>query len=200
MEKPAKNRYPINELTRHRWSPRAYSDAPVEREKLQSLFEAARWAPSSGNEQPWRFIVGIKPGPEWDQVFRCLDPGNQRWCHNIPVLAIICGKSTYTKNGKPNHTFLYETGQAAAHASAEAVRLGLYFHQMSGFYPDLARTVFAIPDDYIPIAAMAVGYSGDPVTLPEDLRLREYEERTRRDYDELVFTGRFGQSTGIFQK
>ncbi len=198
MKNPAINKYPILEEIRQRWSPRAYSDKPVEKEKLQSIFEAARWAPSAFNEQPWRFIVGRKGEKTCDLILETLGEWNQKWAGKAPVLVINMGKKTSSFNGKPNATYAYDTGQAVAMMVTEAVNQGLIGHQMSGFSAEKAIELFDIPDNYQPISVTAFGYYGDPELLPDDMKQSEIEERKRRPLDETVFSGKFGEVSEMF--
>ena len=198
MKKPTPNNYPILKAFKQRWSPRAYSDKPVEKEKIQSIFEAARWAPSARNEQPWRFIVGIKGDESWDKIFETLVEWNQQWTQRAPVLILNIGKKFYDFKHLENDTYQYDTGQAVAMLVTEVVNQGLIGHQMSGFSAEKASELFEISDDYQPISVTAVGYSGDPKLLPEDMYTSETEERKRRPIDETVFAGKFGKNSELF--
>jgi len=198
MKKPTDNNYPILETLRQRWSPRAYSEKPVEKEKLQSIFEAARWAPSAFNEQPWRFIVGRKGDKTWDLVLETLVEWNQKWAGKATVLVINMGKKTSSFSSKPNATCAYDTGQAVAMMVIEVVNQGLIAHQMSGFSPEKARELLDIPGDYQPISVTAFGYYGDPELLPDGMKESELEERKRRPLDESVFSGKFGEVSELF--
>jgi nitroreductase len=198
MEKPANNNFQILETLRQRWSPRAFSDRMVEKEKLQSIFEAARWAPSSMNEQPWRFIVGIKGDDSWQRIYDSLVQWNQQWAGNAPVLIMNLGKKTFAYKGRPNGTYQYDTGQAVAMMTIEAQNLGLYAHQIGGFSQQKAAEVLQIPEDYHPISITALGYYGDPSSLPEDIQESEQAERKRHLLQDIVFSGKFGESSGLF--
>lgn len=198
MKKPTLNNYPILEAFEQRWSPRAYSDKPVEKEKLHSIFEAARWAPSARNEQPWRFIVGLKGDESWEMIFKTLVEWNQQWTKSAPVLILNIGKKFYDFKHLENDTYQYDTGQAVAMLVTEVVNQGLIGHQMSGFSAEKASELFEISDDYQPISVTAVGYPGDPKSLPEDMYTSEMEERKRRPIDETVFAVKFGQSSKLF--
>ena len=157
MQKPINNNYPINDLLKQRWSPRAFSEKPVEKEKLQSILEAARWAPSAYNEQPWRFIVGIKGEKTWDMILETLLEWNRQWAGKAPVLILNLGKKTHEYKGRKNVTFKYDTGQAVAMMVTEVVNQGLVGHQMSGFDAEKATGLFEIPDDYQAISVTAIG-------------------------------------------
>jgi len=192
MKKPTNNNYLISDLFIQRWSPRAYSEKPVEKEKLQSIFEAARWAPSARNEQPWRFIVGQKGDGAWEKIFKSLVEWNQQWTFRAPVLILNIGKKFYDYKHLDNDTYQYDTGQAVAMMVTEAVNQGLIGHQMSGFDPAKAIELFEIHEDYQPISVTAIGYYGNPDELPLDMQKSEAENRERRPLDETVFGGKFG--------
>lgn len=189
MEKKANTNYDIHELLSRRWSPRAFQDKEIEPEKLLQLFEAARWSASCANEQPWRFIVGVKGhGQTYQKIWETLDEGNQVWCKLAPVLLLLVTKKTFERNGKPNAWAEYDLGQAAAHLSIQATAVGLHVHQMAGFNQALARVAFSVSDDYEVKTAMAIGYIGDPDLLPDYLKKREVAERSRKELRELVFS------------
>jgi nitroreductase len=194
MEKPAQTQHPIHEVISRRWSPRAFAERMVEREKLLSLFEAARWAPSSYNEQPWSFVVATKDNrAEFDKLLGCLVEGNVAWAQHAPVLALSVAKLTFARNDKPNRHAFHDVGLAAENLVLQATALGLVVHQMAGFYVDKAREAFAIPEGYEPVAAMAIGYPGQSDQLPEPLRQRELESRVRKPMRDFVFSGKWGE-------
>lgn len=198
MEKPADAQYPILDLLRRRWSPRAFADRLVEPEKLRGLLEAARWAPSSYNEQPWSFLVATKDDPEnFQRLLSCLVEGNQAWAQFAPVLMISIARLNFAQNGQPNRHAFHDVGLAAENLVIQAMALDLMVHQMAGFYPDKAREVFRIPPGYEPVAAIAVGYPGEPDRLPEKLRQRELAPRTRKMLREFVFGGEWGRPAGV---
>lgn len=194
MQKAAKTEFPIHDLIRLRWSPRAFADRPVEPEKLGSLFEAARWASSSFNEQPWAFLVATRDDPErFARLLSVLMEGNIAWAQHAPVLMLSVAKLNFERSGKPNRHAFHDVGQAIANLILQATALGLYAHQMAGFHVDKAREVFAIPKGWEPVAAIALGYPGEPDLLPAPLRDRELAPRTRKPLQEFVFAGRWGQ-------
>lgn len=198
MHKPAATNHPIHALIRDRWSPRAFADKPVEPRILASLFEAARWAPSSNNEQPWSYLVATKDNhEEFAKMLSVLVDFNAGWAKNAPVLALAISRMTLHNNGTPNRNAFYDTGAASALLTVEATAQGLSVHQMAGFDPLKAKQVFEIPDDCEPIAAMAVGYPGDPESLPGKLRDREIAPRTRKPLSEIVMSGRWGHTSPI---
>jgi nitroreductase len=194
MNKPASTDHPVHELIRVRWSPRAFSEKPVPAEALRSLFEAARWSPSSSNEQPWAFLVATKDETTaYAKLLSTLVEGNQAWAKNAPVLAIAVSELAFARNGRPNRNAFYDTGAAVAHLTTEATARGLFVHQMAGFDPQKAIEVFSIPAGWEPIAAFAIGYPGDVASLPETLRERELSARTRKPLAEFVMSGSWGQ-------
>jgi nitroreductase len=194
MEKPAITTLDIHPLIKKRWSPRAFANREVSTEQLELIFEAARWAPSSFNEQPWRFIVGRRGDNTYQRILDTLVEFNQKWSHTAEVLAITVVKKSFTKNGKPNRVCQFDLGQSLAYITFQAYDLGLVMHQMAGLRLEKATEVFAIPDDYEPVTAFALGYQGNPDILPEDLRKSEYEARQRKPRKEFVFKETFGKS------
>jgi len=195
MKKTASAEYPITGLLAERWSPRAFADRPVEPMALRHLFEAARWAASSFGEEPWYYIVATRENPaEFQKLLSCLVEANQRWARNAPVLALSVARTRLAKDGSPNLHAWHDVGAASATLSIEATTLGLSVHQMAGFDPNRAREVFAIPAGYDPVATMAIGYGGDPESLPEPLRSRELSPRKRKPLSDFVFSGGWGQA------
>lgn len=200
MRKSATADHPIHEHLRERWSPRAFSDKPILPEVLRSLFEAARWAPSSGNEQPWAFLVTTKDDPDVHaRLLSTLVEGNQVWAKHAPVLAIAVAALNFARNGQPNRNALYDTGTAVAHLTFEATSRGLFVHQMAGFDPQKAIDLFQIPSGWQPIAAFVIGYLGDPQALPDNLRERELAPRSRKPLKDFVMSGQWG-NTAAFLK
>jgi len=190
MNKLAETHYPIHDLLAWRWSPRACADRAVEPATLGALFEAARWAASAFNEQPWRFIVARREeGACYRQLLECLVEFNQGWARHAPVLILGLAKRTYTQTGEINRHGWHDLGLATAQLVVQATALGLYAHAMAGILPDRAREQYAIPDDFDVVTGLALGYLGDAATLPDDLREREGAPRQRRPLTELVFSG-----------
>ena len=198
MEKPADSQYQIHDLLRRRWSPRAFDDRPIEPEKLRSLFEAARWAPSSNNGQPWRFLVAVKENKaEYDRLFNCLVEGNQQWASRAPVLLLSVATVQFEDGSVNRHAF-HDTGMAAENLVIQATALGLVAHLMAGFRIDQARADCQIPEGYEPVAMMAVGYPGDPAQLSDRLRVREVQPRARKSVTEFVYSATWGQPSSLF--
>jgi nitroreductase len=198
-KRPAETGTPIHDLISHRWSPRAFDGRPVEPDKLRSLFEAARWAASSYNAQPWYFIVGTKDDPEnYKRVLDSLVEFNQGWAKQAPVLGLSVAKLKFD-DGRPNRHAFHDVGQAAANLALQAEALGLSVHQMAGIDAEKARKIFNIPADYEAVAGFALGYPGDPQSLPEELRQREIAPRQRKPLDSFVFTGQWGKSSPLLR-
>lgn len=197
MEKPADVAYPIHDLLRRRWSPRAFSERMVEPEKLQSLFEAARWAPSSNNEQPWHFIVGTKDDLSGhDRLFQCLNEKNKKWAFRAPVLMLSVAQLNWEDDGTPNRHAWHDTGMAVFSLVIQATALGLIVHQMAGFDVEKARADLKIPAGYEPVAMIAIGYPDDPAILDDRLRQRELAPRERKPVIEFVSSGMWNGPPG----
>lgn len=201
MEKSAQTQYSIADLLQQRWSPLAFSDRMVEPEKLRSVLEAARWAASSYNEQPWSFIVATKENQaEFNRLLDCLAEGNQEWAQNAPVLMLSVAKLYFERNGKENRHAFHDVGAAAATLAIQATALGLFIHQMAGFDVPKARQVYSLAEGYEPVAAIALGYFGDPKTLSKRLQQRELAPRTRKPLEQFVFSGRWDRVSPLVQK
>ena len=194
MEKPAPTVHPIEPLLQRRWSPRTFAPKPVERDALLRLFEAARWAPSSYNEQSWRYIVVTQENPErLKEAQSVLAPGNA-WACKAPVLICSVAHLTFARNGRPNRHALHDVGAASENLVLQATALGLFGHQMAGFDVEKARAVFQVPEGYEPVAMMALGYPVALETLTEEEKAYEQRPRVRRPIEGFVFDGRFGNS------
>src|SRR5262249_47670367 len=197
-QKQAAPDHPIHELIARRWSPYAFADRPVSEDDLRSLFEAARWAASSYNEQPWRYIVATRANPtEFERLLSCLVEGNQVWAKAAPVLALGCTSLNFVLNGKPNAAAEHDLGLASATLTLEATARGPVVHQMIGILPDKARELYRIPDGFKPLTGLAIGYAADPGVLPEKLRSRDLAPRARRPLAEFVFGGQWGTASDL---
>jgi nitroreductase len=197
--KLAQTDYPIHDLLRQRWSPRAFDSRPVEAEKLRSVLEAARWSASGGNLQPWGFLVATQAEPEnFNQMVSCLSEGNVPWASQAPVLMITVAQLN-RPSGHPNRTAFYDVGLAVQNLVVQATALGLYAHQMGGFSPDKAREFFAIPAGYDAVTMLALGYQGDPASLGERNREGEFAPRTRRPLTEFVFGAKWGEVAAVLK-
>jgi nitroreductase len=190
--------HPIHELIARRWSPYCFADRPVTKDDLRSLFEAARWAPSSYNEQPWSYLVATKENREaFDRVLSCLVEGNQPWAKAAPALALGCTSLRFARNGQPNAAAIHDLGLASANVCMEATARGLCVHQMIGILPDKAREVFRIPEGVQPVTGLAIGYAADPNMAPEKFRDRDLAARQRKPLREFVFDGQWGMASDL---
>jgi nitroreductase len=188
----------IHELLARRWSPYAFADQAVSEDDLRSLFEAARWAASSYNEQPWSYIVATKANPaEFERLLSCLVEGNQAWARAAPVLALVCTSLHFARNGKRNAAAVHDLGLASGNLTMEATARGLYVHQMIGILPDKARELHQIPESVEPKTGLAIGYAADPAALPEKYRERDLATRTRKPPADFVFAGQWGSASSI---
>jgi nitroreductase len=178
----------VIEVILERWSPRAFADKPVSKEDLRKIFEAARWAASSYNEQPWRFFLGRKGDGTYQKIFDSLVEFNQSWARSAPVLILSAAAKNFAHNGAPNNHALHDTGAATGYLSLQATALGLHTHSMAGFDRDKARAAFDIPDSYQIGAVTALGYLGDVDNLPEGLLERELAPRERKPLSEIVLS------------
>jgi nitroreductase len=182
--------YPIEQLFLNRWSPRAMSGEELSEAELMPLFEAARWAPSSYNNQPWRFLYARRNTPHWPQFFDLMIAGNQNWAKNAAVLVVIISKTTFDHDGNPSPTHTFDTGAAWANLALQATLRGLVTHGMQGFDYDKARQVLQVPADYTVEAMVAIGKPGNKDDLPERLRQREVPSGRKR-LAEIVWEGHF---------
>jgi nitroreductase len=196
--KEARPDHPIHELLVKRWSPYAFTDRQVPDDDLRALFEAARWSASSYNEQPWRYIVATRTDLQgFERLLSCLVEGNQPWAKAAPVLALGCTSLNFAHNGRPNTAAEHDLGISSACLSLEATARGLFVHQMIGILPDRARELYLIPDGFRPLTALAIGYLGDPDTLPERYKERDLTPRRRKPLAELVFGGQWGAASDL---
>jgi nitroreductase len=195
MEKPAETNYPVNDLMRRRWSPRAFDNRRIPTETLLSILEAARWAASSRNEQPWRFLVATRDHPEdYERLLSCLNENNRTWAQRAPMLVLSAAKKKYTHNDIKNRYAAHDAGMALAHLVLQAVEYGIYAHIMAGFDSARAREVCAIPEEFEPLTITALGYPGDPSVLDESTRERELGPRRRKPLRDLTFGATWGHS------
>ncbi|MBA4144219.1 MAG: nitroreductase [Azospira oryzae] len=192
MQKSSTVHYPISELIRSRRSIRHFSHQPLEQDKIGSLFEATRWAPSSTNEQPWFYIYATKEQPElWNKIYDCLNEGNKIWAKDAPLLIVSMARKKFTRYSVENAHAIYDLGGANSFLSIQAVELGLQVRQMAGFNLQKLNEVLNIPVEYELSVVIAVGYPGDPENLPENLRLRELAPRERYIQEEFVMNKTF---------
>ena len=182
--------YPIEPLIYRRWSPRAMSGEPLSEKELLTLFEAARWAPSTYNEQEWRFLYARRDTPHWSSFFELLMEANQVWCARAAVLAVVLARKTLSRSGKPNPVYLFDAGSAWENLALQASAMGVVAHGMAGFDFDKARRVLGVPDEFAVAAMFALGKPGDPNQLPAEVRERE-SISGRRPVRESICEGPF---------
>ncbi len=203
---PAPAGHAVHDLIRNRWSPLAFSERPVEPEKIASLIEAARWAPSSINDQPWHLIAATRERPEeHEKLLGVLAEFNRVWARRAPLLVLTVARlayggplaGAYGIEGKPNRHALHDVGLATGNLLLQATALGLSAHVMGGFARGKAQALYGIPDGYEPVSVIAIGYPGDPEALPPELRKREEAPRSRKPLDAFVFGGQWGQASPL---
>ena len=192
--KNATTDHPILKLLAERWSPYGFDDRPVPEADLRSLFEAARWAASSYNEQPWNYLVATKENPvEFGRMLGCLVEANQTWAKAAPVLVLGVVSLQFARNNTDNRAAVHDLGLAAGNLVVEATARGLSVHQMIGILPDKARETYQIPKHFEAWTAMAIGYQAAPEKLPDALKDRDLTPRQRKRLSKFVFTGHWGQ-------
>ena len=193
----AQTSVPIHDLMARRWSPRAYDGSkPVSREQLRTLLEAGRWAPSCNGDEPWRYLIWDRKGdPEgFQKAFDCLSENNKKWVKNVPLLMLSCAGSNFEATGKPNRYTQHDTGAATVCMALQAAALGLVIHQMGGYDAAKARAAFSIPDEYTPMAMVAVGYqAASPDILDDETKAKELRPRRRKPLAERFFEGGWGK-------
>ncbi len=184
-------------VLRSRWSPRAFSDRPVSRADLRKIFEAARWAPSSYNEQPWRFIVGLTDSESRKEILSSLMEFNQLWAGKAPVLILGIARKNFSHNNNPNGFNIFDLGAATGFLTLQAAELGLSTHQMAGYDKEKARKAFGIPEEYDLGSVVALGYQGEPSALKHETMLsQETTPRTRKPLSEIVLSA-WGESAQL---
>ena len=196
FEKKAITRVPINSILSRRWSGRAYDpERLVSHEQIIALLEAARWAPSCFGDQPWRYIICNKADGvhAWQKAMDCLSEGNQTWARNAPVIMLVLADSVFHANGNPNRWGQYDAGAATMSLCVQATDMGLMVHQMGGFAVDKTKHAFSIPDRYIPMAFISIGFQLPMEEIPAELKEREVAERMRRPLGQIFFEGSWGK-------
>lgn len=182
--------FPIDDLFLRRWSPRSMSGEPLTEQELLTLFEAARWAPSSFNEQEWRFLYARRQTEHWSLFFDLLSEGNQVWCQRAAVLGLVLSHKVFTRNGKPNPVHAFDTGAAFQNLALQGTLLGLVIHAMSGYDRGRARAQLQVPDAFELEAMFAIGRPGSPNDLPAEVAAREIPSG-RKPVREFICEGKF---------
>jgi len=191
--------HPIADVLKERWSPRAFDDREPDDDTLRSVFEAARWAASSFNGQPWRFIVARRGTALFDRIVETLIGFNQAWAPSAPVLAVATARTTFEHNGKPNAHAWHDIGLAMGNLSAQATQMGLHLHMMAGFKAEPLREALGVPDGFDIVHVTALGYLGSADSLPENMAESERAPRTRKPLDEWVFGDTWGEAASFTQ-
>ena len=196
FRKPAAPAHPIHELIRERWSPRSFDPTrELEESTLRALFEAARWAPSAMNDQPWHFLVATRrEAPEFAAALACLYEKNQRWAQDASALVFALTRPRFAASGDDNPHAWYDVGQAVAFLTLEAQARGISLHQIGGFDSTRVHEAFGVPLDHQPVVALALGYTAPAERLEEPLRARELAPRSRRAQNEFVFSARWAKA------
>jgi nitroreductase len=188
MIKEAKTKHPVLDLIKKRWSARAFSHKSIDDPTLFTLFEAAGWAASANNEQPWRYIYAKREDKEaFAKIVDCLMAGNQPWAKNAAVLVLCIVKTTFGVENKPNIAAIHDAGLANATLLLQATSHNIYGHMMGGYDRAKAKEKFNIPDGYEPVLILALGYLDSHETLEEPFKTREVTPRTRKELSEFVF-------------
>ncbi|MFH0893207.1 MAG: nitroreductase family protein [Bacteroidota bacterium] len=198
MGKPRKTDSTLLPAIRERWSTRAFSSKPIPEESVRRIFEAARWAPSAFNLQPWRFIIGFQGDDTYNNILSVLVDANRVWASRAPLLVICISNTINETNMKPNPWHAYDCGQALAQFTIQAINEGLLVHQMAGFDQKKTIELFSVPDSFIPLTAAAIGFWGDEAELPEQVLEGEKTECIRFGLQKIVFKERFGTKTDTF--
>ncbi|SDK83491.1 Nitroreductase [Catalinimonas alkaloidigena] len=192
--KSAKTKYPVHELLRSRWSARAFADKALDEDTLRTLFEAASWAPSSMNEQPWVYLYAHRSDAEnFQKFFDCLMPGNQAWADRAAVLVLSLAEKNYQNSGRPNTHAWHDVGAANTNLLLQAASMDIYGHQMGGFDRQKTVQAFDLPEHLEPVCFIALGYLDNPETLEEPFRSRELAERHRKPLEQIAFAGQLAR-------
>jgi len=180
--------FDLHPFIHQRWSPRAFSDQPVSDDQVLELIEAARWAASANNEQPWMYYYALKGSPAFQDLWQSLAPGNQPWAQNASALLVTMVRTTFTKNGQPNPWALHDLGMANAQLILQATHRHLYGHFMAGFSKDQIKEILALPTNLEPVAMLALGHLGNPAQLDEPYKSRELSTRSRLPIENLIYS------------
>jgi len=185
--KEAETIFPVHELIKKRWSARSFSDRPLPQDVLNTVFEAASWAASSMNEQPWEYVYALKSDQkEYDKFVECLMQGNQPWAADAPVLILSLAKKHFKRNGKVNRHAWHDTGAANTNLMLQATHMDIYGHMMAGFDRNKTIELFDLPDHLEPVCFIALGYLEEPDKLDQPFLDREITPRKRQQLEEFV--------------
>ena len=196
MTHMVKTDYPIQELLKRRWSPYTFSDRLIDTHDLMSLFEAARWAPSSYNEQPWRFLLAPRDDQEaFEKILNCLLPANAEWAQHASALVLAVSHLSFERNGKPNKAAIHDLGAAVSYLTFEATARDISMHQIIGIQAEKAHEEFSVPANHEVFTAFALGYPKEQID-GEGLAERDLQRRPRKKLSEFVFTTQWGNAFG----
>ena len=200
MIKKAATDHAVHELIVNRWSPYRFDDKAISNKDLLSLFEAARWAPSSYNEQPWRFLIATKDRPaEFNTLLACLQEGNQAWAQHASALVLASSRLTFERNGEDNQAAIHDLGAAVSYLSLEAASRGIAVHQMIGIDPAKAKRAYRIPEDYRILTAFAIGYPDSSATDEDLYSQRDNTPRARKKIAEFLYQKEWEHPSEITQ-
>ena len=183
--KQARTEYPVIDLIKKRWSPRAFADQAVSETDMHTILEAGSWAASSGNEQPWKYVYAMKGTPGFNTLWDCLMEGNQGWNRHAAVLMVAITRKKFARNGRDNVHAEHDLGMSNASMFLQGVSMGIYPHPMGGFFPDKVKTTLMLPEDEKPVCMIAWGYLGDPEILDEKNKQSETQPRSRKHFSEF---------------
>lgn len=190
--KPALSSVPLHDIIQNRWSPRSFAaEKFIDKQTIDALLEASRWAPSCFNDQPWRFLVCNKSSDTraWEKLLGSLGEKNQLWAQNAPILILTVAMQDFAHNDKPNRWSSYDTGAASMSLCLQATAMGLITHQMGGFDAEKCRQLFNLPDNCTPMSVIAVGYQAPAEQLNSELMQTELKERSRKPLEDLFYFG-----------
>jgi len=180
----------VHNLITDRWSPVAFDERELDYDQIHLLFEAAKWAPSARNAQPWRFIYARKDMPDYKVFLELMSEANQVWASTAPLLVLPLAQVISTYKNRPNRLAFYETGMAVGNLLVQATAMGLFVHQIGGYDVERSKETLVIPERYEPMSMMAIGYKGDPSRLPKEVAAREEQERTRMELSKFLVPGK----------
>lgn len=178
--------FDIHPLLQKRWSPLAFSEETISEEQLQELFEAARWSASANNEQPWRYVYGLRGAAGFNQIWDGLLPGNQVWANSAAALVVSLYRKNFQRNGQANPWAMHDVGMANAQLVLQATHRDIYTHMMAGFDRDKLRKILALDEQVEIMAVLALGYLGDDANLPDKYQARERSKRQRLSIHEFT--------------
>ena len=195
MIKKARTDHPVQEAIASRWSPYGFTGKPVPKEELCSLFEAARWAASSYNEQPWSYLVAVREdAEEFEKALSCLNEANRAWASSAPVLGFGIASLRFSRNDRANRVALHDLGLASANLCIEAAARGISIHQMAGILPDRVRDIYEVPEHHEVVTGLVIGYAADAQQLSEPYKQRDLTPRSRKPLNRFVFGGTWGSA------